>query len=57
MLLDVFKQAGVDLTAPLVSYQDYLMRLLQVQAITFLLGFGLKYTFKIVAALTRGSFF
>lgn len=57
MLLDVFKQAGVDLTAPLVSYQDYLMRLLQVQAITLLLGFGLKYTFKIVAALTRGSFF
>lgn len=57
MLIEVFKEAGLDLTVPLVGYGDYLLRLLQLQAIIFLLGFGLRYTFKIVTALTRGSFF
>lgn len=57
MLIEVFKDAGVDLTTPLIGYSDYLLRLLQFQAVTFLLGFGLRYTFKIISALTRGSFF
>ena len=56
-LLECLAEAGVDLTSPINSQSDYLLRLLQLQAVTFLIGFGLKYTFKIIIALTRGDFF
>lgn len=55
--LEVLADAGVDLISPITSYPDYLLRLLQLQAIMFLLGFGLRFFFRLSSEFIRGQFF
>lgn len=55
-MLEVLADAGLDLISPISSYPDYLLRLLQLQAILFLLGFGLRAMMRLSEIFVRGSY-
>lgn len=55
-MLEVLADAGIDLISPISSYPDYLLRLLQLQAILFLLGFGLRAMMRLSEIFVRGSY-